>query len=99
MNIRPTRGWVLTKPVTRQNKTKSGLDLPDIMEKDVSQEAEVIEIGPRPEEKESYLKFPAYGESILVKPGDTILYRPFAGMRYGEYLLLQFGDLIAVVKN
>lgn len=92
MAITPLRGFVLAKPLTRETKTKSGFDLPEEMVKDVGPEAEVLAVG------EGYFTdFGQLRDAPNVKVGDKVLYRPFTGIKYGEFILLHFNDLVATL--
>ena len=96
MEIQPLRGYVLAKPITRTNKSKSGLDLPDEMTKNSGPEAEVVSIGAAYDTDYGVTRTcPAH-----VVVGARVLYKPFSQVvSIGDYLLIHFNDLIAVLSN
>ncbi len=84
MQIKPLKDRVLVAPEKKQEKTSSGIYLPDANEK--MRTGKVVAVGD--DEKE-----------IRVKPGDTVLYESFSGneLEYdGEkYVLLHAADVLA----
>ena len=45
INLKPLSNWVVVKPIEREEKTKSGIYLPDTA-KEKPQEGEVLAVGP-----------------------------------------------------
>lgn len=89
--IEPLRGYIVVKMIIKETKTKSGLDLPEEIAKDISLEAEVVAVG------KAILKDGELDAS-QVEIGDKVLYRPFTGVKYGEFLILHYNELVAVIK-
>lgn len=94
--FQPVGDRVLVKPVKAEEKTRSGLVLPDTA-KERPQEGEVIAVGPGNMTKDGkYI-------SLDVRKGDRILYAKFAGMEIKEegedYLLLSERDILATVSG
>ena len=93
MNIKPLADRVVIKALPLEEKTKSGIIMPDTA-KEKPQEGEIVAVGPGKTEK---------GERIAldVKVGDRVIYSKYAGteVKYDgqEYLILKESDILAVV--
>ncbi|NLL49443.1 MAG: co-chaperone GroES [Firmicutes bacterium] len=94
MNIKPLGDRVVLKVLEAEEKTASGIVLPDTA-KEKPQQGKVLAVGPG-----------RYGEDgklmpMSVKEGDTVLYAKYAGteVKYGgeELLILKESDLLAIV--
>lgn len=87
MKIKPLGNRVLVKPIEAEEKTKSGLYIPDSA-KEKPLQAEIIEIGD--------------GKDIKVKKGDKVIHESYAGSEIkinGEkYLIMDVKDIIALVE-
>lgn len=92
--IEPLRGYIVVKMIIKNTKTKSGLELPEEIAKDISLEAEVVAVGPalRTGNEQQIT------DQSQVSVGDKVLYRPFTGVKYGEFLILHFNELVAIIK-
>ena len=94
MGYKPLGDRLLVKPKETEEKTKSGIVLPDSA-KEKPQEGEVVAAGSgATDEKGS--KIP-----MEVKVGDTILYSKYAGTEVKiddvEHLIIKESDLLAIV--
>ncbi|MHB1404258.1 MAG: co-chaperone GroES [Desulfitobacteriaceae bacterium] len=93
MNIKPLGDRVVIKALPMEEKTKSGIIMPDTA-KEKPQEGEVVAVGPGKIEK---------GEraALDVKAGDRVIYSKYAGteVKYDgqEYLILKESDILAIV--
>lgn len=93
MNIKPLADRVVIKALPMEEKTKSGIIMPDTA-KEKPQEGEIVAVGPGKTEK---------GERIAldVKVGDKVIYSKYAGteVKYDgeEYLILKESDILAIV--
>ncbi len=87
--IQPLGSRVLLKVVEDEPVTKSGIVLPDTA-KEKPQRAEVVAIGDD-------------AETIKVQPGDTVIFPKYSGtevrLEGQDYLLIEFSELLAVVKQ
>ena len=92
--IKPLGERVLIKAIAAEEKTASGIVLPDAA-KEKPQEGEVVAVGSGRVEN---------GEKIAleVKAGDKVIYSKYAGteVKYGgeEYLVLRESDILAVIE-
>ncbi len=93
MNIKPLADRVVIKVLAGEEKTKSGIVLPDTA-KEKPQEGEIMAVGPGKFEK-------GEREPLDVKVGDRVIYSKYAGTEVKldgeEYLILKQGDILAIV--
>jgi chaperonin GroES len=93
--IKPLGDRVVLEPVEKEEKTASGIVLPETA-KEKPQEGKVIAVGTgRLDEKGNRIP-------LEVKVGDTVIFSKYAGteVKYGEkeYLILRESDILAVVE-
>jgi len=93
--IKPIGDRVVIKVVEREEKTASGLFLPDTA-KEKPQEGEIIAVGTGK----------VVGDKVValdVKTGDRVIYSKYAGteVKYDgvEYLILREADILAIVEK
>jgi len=88
MKIKPLGNRVLLRPLEAEEKTKSGIYIPDSA-KEKPLEAKVIAVGD--------------GELIKVKPGDKVIYESFGGSEIkinGEkHIIMDVKDILAIVEG
>ncbi len=93
MNIKPLADRLIVKALPSEEKTKSGIIMPDTA-KEKPQEGMVVAVGPGKMEK---------GERIAmdVKENDRVIYSKYAGteVKYDgeEYLILKEADVLAII--
>lgn len=89
LNIRPLGARVLVEIVAAEQKTASGIIIPDSAQ-EKPQKAVVVAIGAGTKR-----------EKMEVKVGDTVLYGKYAGTQIthdgNEYLILNQSDILAIV--
>ncbi|MDY6835969.1 MAG: co-chaperone GroES [Chloroflexota bacterium] len=91
-NLEPMGDRVLIKPIEREEKTKSGIVLPDTA-KEKPQEGEVIAVGPG--------KLSDDGKRLQmdIKKGDTVIYAKYAGtevkVEEEDLMILRESDILA----
>ncbi|HEY6115392.1 MAG TPA: co-chaperone GroES [Candidatus Dormibacteraeota bacterium] len=96
MNLRPLGDRVVVKPVEREEKTKSGILLPDTA-KEKPQEGIVEAVGTG--------RILDNGQKVPMelKVGDKVLYAKYAGNEFKlddvEYLIVSEKDVLAVVSS
>jgi chaperonin GroES len=95
MKVQPLGDRILVKPGESEEKTKSGIVLPDTA-KEKPQEGEVIAVGAGRYEEGK--KIP-----VEVKVGDRIIYSKYGGTEVKidgvEHLILRESDVLAVVTK
>ena len=96
MNIKPLSDHILIEPIKEEEKTKTGILLPETAEKERPEQGLVIAVGPG--------KKNAKGEVIKleVKEGDRVLFTKYAPNEIKvddkEYLIAKEEDILAVLE-
>lgn len=91
--LKPLGDHVLVKPLSKEEKTRGGIILPDTA-KEKPQAGEVIAVGPG--------RILDNGTRVLpeVKTGDKVIYAKYGGMEIkledDEYLILRETDILAI---
>lgn len=89
MNIKPLADRVVVKPAAAEEKTASGIIIPDSA-KEKPQKGEIVAAGPGTND-----------ETMEVKVGDTVLYGKYAGTELSldgeDYLIMKQSDILAIV--
>ena len=95
MNIKPLGGRVLVKGLKKEEVTKSGIVLPDTVDKDKKSEVEIIAVGPGKMMKSGQIApMPvAVGQRVLVKSwgGDEV------EVGGEEYKIYDAEDILAIL--
>ena len=95
MALKPLGDRIVAKTIEAQERTKSGLVLPDTA-KEKPQEAKVIAVGTGKLLDDGKVK------SLEVKVGDRILYGKYSGteisLEGSDYLILREEDVLAIVR-
>lgn len=90
--LRPLGNRVVVKLLTEEEKTKSGIILPDTVDKEKKAEGSIIAIG----NGEKILKF-------SLKVGDRVIFGKYAGEEVKiedvEYKILTEEDVLAVIES
>lgn len=89
LKIKPLADRVLIEPQEAEEKTESGIIIPDTA-KEKPQKGNVIAIGPGTKD-----------EKMEVKIGDTVLYGKYSGTDINiggtDYLIMKQSDILAIV--
>ncbi|MFK7924779.1 MAG: co-chaperone GroES [Bacteroidia bacterium] len=89
VNIKPLADRVLVKPAPAEEKTASGLYIPDTA-KEKPQRGEVVAVGPGKKD-----------EPTTVNVGDTVLYGKYSGteiaLEGADYLIMRESDILAII--
>ena len=95
MNIKPLSDHILIEPISQEEKTKSGILLPETVEKDRPEQGKVIAVGPG--------KRLSSGKKVAieVKKGDKVLFTKYgpSEIKVGdkEYLIAKEEDILAIL--
>ena len=96
MALKPLGDRLVVKALQAQDKTKSGLVLPDTA-KEKPQEGKVVAVGTGKMLDDGSVK------SLEVKSGDRVLYGKYSGtevtVQGEDYLILREEDVLAVVQS
>lgn len=89
VNITPLHDRVIVEPAAAEEKTASGIIIPDSA-KEKPQRGVVVAAGPGKKD-----------EPMSVKTGDTVLYGKYAGTEISlegtDYLIMRESDILAVI--
>ncbi len=89
MNIKPLADRVLIKPAAAEEKTVSGIIIPDTA-KEKPLKGEVVAVGNGTKDEE-----------MVVKVGDNVLYGKYAGTEVEfdneKYLIMRQSDVLAII--
>ncbi|HCJ52721.1 MAG: co-chaperone GroES [Candidatus Kerfeldbacteria bacterium RIFCSPLOWO2_01_FULL_48_11] len=92
MKLKPLGDRIVVKPSTEEEVTKSGIVLPDTVEKEKKEEGEVVAVGS--------------GEKINklnLKVGDVVIFSKYGGdevtVEEIEYKVLKDEDVLAVLEK
>lgn len=89
MNIKPLADRVLVEPAAAEEKTASGIIIPDTA-KEKPQKGSIVAIGNGKKD-----------EPLTVKVGDNVLYGKYAGTEITvdgkDYLIMRESDILAVL--
>ncbi|QXD13957.1 co-chaperone GroES [Rhodocaloribacter litoris] len=95
IHIKPLGDRVVVKPEPAEEKTSSGLYIPDTA-KEKPQRGTVVAVGPGRVENGTKI-------DMTVKEGDTVLYGKYAGteVRLGdeEYLIMRETDILGILQE
>ncbi|MFY9257314.1 MAG: co-chaperone GroES [Dethiobacteria bacterium] len=95
MNLKPLSDRIVVKPLEAEEKTASGIVLPDTA-KEKPQEGEVMAVGP------GKVLENGTRQEMELKVGDKIIYSRYAGteikIKGEEYLILRQDDVLALVQ-
>ena len=96
MTIKPLSDHILIEPIKEEEKTKSGILLPETAEKERPEQGKVIAVGPGKKNKQ--------GEYIPldVKPGQIVLFTKYGPneikVEEKEYLIAKEEDILAILE-
>ena len=89
VNVKPLADRVLVEPAAAEEKTASGLFIPDTA-KEKPQRGKIVAVGNGKKD-----------EPLTVKVGDTVLYGKYAGteliLEGTEYLIMREADIFAII--
>lgn len=89
LNIKPLSDRVVIEPVAAENKTASGIIIPDTA-KEKPQRGKVVAVGAGKKD-----------HTMTVKEGDMVLYGKYAGTELKldgtDYLIMREDDILAIV--
>lgn len=97
MNLKPLSDHVIVKPLKENEVTKSGIVLPDTVDKEKPEKGEVIAVGPGKWDEDGEKRIP-----VSVKVGDKVLFKKYSPDEIKvddeEVLVLSESDIIAIIE-
>ena len=96
MNIKPLADYVLIEPIKEEEKTKSGIILPQTAEKERPEQGKVIAVGPGKRNKNGQII------PVEVKVGQKVLFTKYGPNEIKidgkEYLIAKEEDILAILE-
>jgi len=96
MRIKPLSDYILIEPIKPEEKTKTGILLPETAEKERPEQGRVIAVGPG-KRMESGKVVP-----VRVKKGDKVLFTKYGPTEIKvndkEYLIAREDDILAIIE-
>jgi len=96
MNIKPLHSNVVLKPSKTEEVTKSGIVLPDTVDKERPEQAEVVAVG------DGKILENGQKSSMSVKVGDVVIFKKYSPDEIKidgeEYLVIAESDIMAVIN-
>ena len=96
MNIKPLSDYIVIEPISQEEKTKTGIFLPQTAEKERPEQGKVIAVGSG-KRLDSGKRMP-----IEVKKGDIVLFTKYGPneIKVGgkEYLIAKEEDILAILE-
>lgn len=96
MNLKPLNDRLIVKPVAKEEKTKSGIILPDTVDKEKPEQGEVIAVGPGKLDKDGNRV------AMSVKIGDKVVFKKYSPdevkVEGVEYLVIEESDILAIIE-
>lgn len=96
MKLHPLGDRIIVKPAAKEEVTKSGIILPDTVDKERPEQGEVIEVGP------GRLLENGTRAAMSVKAGNKVLFKKYSPDEFKldgmDYLVLSESDVLAVIE-
>lgn len=96
MKLKPLSNNVIVKPLKKEEMTKSGIVLPDTVDKEKPEKGEVMAVG------QGRLMDSGQIAKMTVKVGDQVMFKKYAPDEVKvddeEYLVLSESDIIAIIE-
>lgn len=97
MKVKPLSDRVLVRPISKTETTKSGIVIPDTVEKERAEQGEVIAVGP------GKLLDSGKVQPLTVKVGDKVMFKKYGPDEVKvdgkDLLILEESDIIAVIED
>ena len=97
MNIKPLVDYVVIEPMSQDEKTESGIFLPQTADKERPEEGKVIAVG------EGKMLSSGKRAEMQVKVGDTVLFTKYGPNEIKvdevEYLIAKQEDILAILEK
>lgn len=96
MNLQPLHDQVIIKPLSIEEKTKSGIILPDTVSKERPEQGEVVAVGP------GRLLDNGQRTSMSIQLGQKVMFKKYSTeeLKYDgqDYLVVAERDILAIIK-
>lgn len=96
MNLKPLSDHIIVKPMTVETTTKSGIVLPDTIDKEKPEQGEVVAVGP------GKLLDSGSLAPVSVKVGQKVMFRKYSPDEIKidgvDYLVIRESDLMLIIE-
>ena len=96
MKLKPLYDHVIVKPITENEVTKSGIVLPETIDKEKPEKGEVVAVG------EGKLLDNGQTAKMSVKVGDKVMFKKYSPDEIKvdgvEYLIISEGDILGILE-
>lgn len=96
MQVKPLSDRVLVKPLSQEQATKTGIIIPDTVEKEKPEKGEVVATGP------GKLMDNGQRAAMTVKAGDKVVFKKYSPDEIKvdgqELLILEESDILAILQ-
>ncbi|MDD5043915.1 MAG: co-chaperone GroES [Patescibacteria group bacterium] len=96
MKLKPLNDHLIVKPLNEEETTKSGIVLPDTVEKEKPEKGEIIAVGP------GKLLDNGNRAPLQVKVGDKVMFKKYSPdevkIEKETFLILAESDILAVIE-
>ncbi len=96
MKIKPLSDYVLIEPIDEEKETKSGIIIPETVEKERPEKGKIIAVGPGKKLSSGKIM------EMSVKKGDTVLFKKYGPDEIKvddkEYLICREEDILAIIE-
>ena len=97
MKLKPLGDHIIVKPIVQNEITKSGIVLPETVDKEKPEKGEVVAVG------SGKLLDNGQKASLTVKVGDKVMFKKYSPDEVKvdgvEYLIISEGDILAILEN
>jgi len=94
--LKPLGDHVIIRALSKEEVTKSGIILPDTVDKERPERGEVVAVGP------GKMLENGSRSSIDVKPGDKVVFKKYSAdevkVDKEEYLVIRMDDVVAIIE-
>ena len=96
MTLKPIHSNVIVRPITEDEVTKSGIVLPDTLNKEKPEKGEVIAVG------EGKILDNGVKSPMIVKVGDKVMFKKYSPDEVKvdgkEYLIINESDILVILE-
>ena len=96
MKLKPLGDHVIVKPIVEDQMTKSGIVLPETVDKEKPEKGEVVAVGA------GKLLDSGQKAALTVKVGDKVMFKKYSPDEVKvdgvEYLIISEGDILAILE-
>lgn len=97
MNIKPIHDKIVVRPINEDEVTKSGIVLPDTVDKEKPEKGEVLAVG------EGKIFDNGQKSPMIVKVGDIVMFKKYSPdeikVEGEELLVISESDVIAIIEK